>query len=98
MKRLDFNNEQDFLSALDGKVYAISNGDGSYLCDVLEVDYVRMLDEGVCVNLDDTDNVLTESVNVKDSHSQYILTQTLNLFEQFIFKEMFGVEIFINIV
>ena len=96
MKRLDFNNEQDFLSALDGKVYAISNGDGSYLCDILEVDYVRMLDEGVCVNLDDTDDVLTESVNVKDSFSQHILTQTLNPFEQFMFKEMFGVEIFIN--
>ena len=96
MKRLDFNNEQDFLSALDGKVYAISNGDGSCLCDILEVDYVRMLDEGVCVNLDDTDDVLTESVNVKDSYSQYVLTQTLNPFEQFMFKEMFGVEIFIN--
>lgn len=96
MKRLDFKDEQDFLSALDGKVYAISNGDGSYLCDILEVDYVRMLDEGVCVNLDDTDDVLTESVNVKDSYSQYILTQTLNQFEQFMFKEMFGVEIFIN--
>ena len=96
MKRLDFKDEQDFLSSLDGKVYAISNGDGSYLCDILEVDYVRMLDEGVCVNLDDTDDMLTESVNVKDSFSQYILTQTLNQFEQFVFKEMFGVEIFIN--
>lgn len=96
MKRLDFNNEQDFLSALDGKVYAISNWDGSYLCHILEVDYIRMLDEGVCVNLNDTNDMLTESVNVKDSFSQYILTQTLNQFEQFVFKEMFGVEIFIN--
>ena len=96
MKRLDFNNEQDFLSALDGKVYAISNGDGSYLCDVLEADYTRMLDEGICVNLDDTDDLLTELVYVKDSYSQYILTKYLNQFEQFMFKEMFGVEIFIN--
>lgn len=96
MKKVEFKNENEFLSALDGKVYAISNGDGSYLCDVLEEDYVKMLDQGMCVNLDDTDDMLAENIRVENNFSQYILTQTLNPFEQFVFKEMFGIEIVIN--
>ena len=80
-------------SPFDGKVYAISNADGSYLCDVLEDDYCKLLDEGLCVNLDDKDDWLTDQVKVKNTFSQYILTQNLNLFEQVMFKEHFGVKI-----
>lgn len=93
MKKLRFYTEAEFLAQLDGKVYAISNADGSYLCDVLEDDYCKLLDEGLCVNLDDKDDWLTDQVNVKNPFSQYILTQNLNLFEQVMFKEHFGVKI-----
>ena len=94
MRKLYFKNENEFLSALDGKVYAISNGDGNYLCDVLEDVYLMLLDAGVCVNLDVTN--YAPSVNVKNSYSQYILTQTLNPFEELLFKETLGVDIIIN--
>ena len=93
MKKLRFYTEVEFLAQLDGKVYAISNADGSYLCDVLEDDYCKLLDEGLCVNLDDKDDWLTDQVKVKNPFSQYILTQNLNLFEQVMFKEHFGVKI-----
>ncbi len=93
MKKLRFYTEAEFLAQLDGKVYAISNADGSYLCDVLEDDYCKLLDEGLCVNLDDKDDWLTDQVKVKNPFSQYILTQNLNLFEQVMFKEHFGVKI-----
>lgn len=95
MKKLNFKDENEFLSALDGKVYAISNGDGNYLCDVLEDDYLKLLDAGMCVNLDNTDYVPSVSMK-EDNYSQYILTQTLNPSEKIIFKERFGVEIIIN--
>lgn len=95
MKRFEFETEQDFLKALDGKVYAISNGDGTYLCDVHEDIYVKMLDMGICVNLDDNNDMLTEGIKV-ESYSQYILTKELNDFEQFVFKELFGIEIHIK--
>lgn len=93
MKKLRFYTEAEFLAQFDGKVYAISNADGSYLCDVLEDDYCKLLDEGLCVNLDDKDDWLTDQVKVKNPFSQYILTQNLNLFEQVMFKEHFGVKI-----
>ena len=93
MKKLRFYTEAEFLAQLDGKVYAISNADGSYLCDVLEDDYCKLLDEGLCVNLDDKDDWLTDQVKVKNPFSQYILTQNHNLFEQVMFKEHFGVKI-----
>lgn len=93
MKKLRFYTEAEFLAQLDGKVYTISNADGSYLCDVLEDDYCKLLDEGLCVNLDDKDDWLTYQVKVKNPFSQYILTQNLNLFEQVMFKEHFGVKI-----
>ena len=84
MKKLRFYTEAEFLAQLD---------DGSYLCDVLEDDYCKLLDEGLCVNLDDKDDWLTDQVKVKNPFSQYILTQNLNLFEQVMFKEHFGVKI-----
>ena len=95
MKEFVFDCERDFLNALDGKVYAISNGDGTYLCDVHEDTYVKMLDMGLCVNLDDRNDILTEGINV-ESYSQYILTKELNDFEQFVFKELFGIKITIK--
>ena len=93
MRKLYFKDENEFLSALDGKVYAISNGDGNYLCDILEDDYLMLLDDGICVNLDVMD--YSPSLNVRNSYSQYILTQTLNPFKELLFKEAFGVDIII---
>lgn len=52
MKRLFFRSEKDFLEELDGKVYAVSDKNGRYLCDVIEDDYLKLLDAGVLVDLD----------------------------------------------
>lgn len=59
MKRLYFSSEEAFLEKLDGKVYAVCDKNGRYLCDVIEDDYLRLLDAGIlvdlCENLDYTD-------------------------------------------
>lgn len=97
MKLLRFFTEAEFIAQLDGKVYAISNANGAYLCDVLEDDYVKLLDDGLCVNLDDGDDFLVglvrHGLETKEPYSQYVLTQRLNLFEEVMFKEHFGVQI-----
>ena len=53
MKRMYFKSEKDFLQELDGKVYAVSDKNGRYLCDVIEDDYLKLLDIGI---LDDLNN------------------------------------------
>ena len=40
-----YRNEKAMLEALDGKIYAISDTDGTHLCDLLREDYLRMRDE-----------------------------------------------------
>lgn len=37
-----YQNESDFLSVLDGKIYAVCDMDGKYLCDVLEEDLLQL--------------------------------------------------------
>lgn len=90
MKKLIFNNEQEFLNELDGKVYAISNGDGEYLCDILEEDYLNLLDEGICINLDMEPDICI------NSYSQYILTMTLDILGKIGFMDKYGVKIIIK--
>lgn len=90
MRKLEFNNEQEFLNELDGKVYAISNGDGEYLCDVLEEDYLKLLNEGVCINLDEEPNICI------NSYSQYILAITLDILGKIGFMDKYGVKIIIK--
>ena len=42
---LVYRNEQEMTNVLDGNIYAISDIDGKYLCDILEQDYIRLHDE-----------------------------------------------------
>lgn len=37
-----YRNEEEMTAALDGKVYAISDTDGKFLCDLYEPDYICM--------------------------------------------------------
>lgn len=53
MKRLFFRNEEAFLEKLDGKVYAVCDKQGHYLCDVIEEDYLRLIDAGILIDLDE---------------------------------------------
>lgn len=53
MKRLYFSSEETFLKKLDGKVYAVCDKNGRYLCDVIEDDFLRLLDAGILVNKDE---------------------------------------------
>ena len=53
MKRMCFRSEETFLERLDGKVYAVCDKQGHYLCDVVEEDYLRLIDAGILVNLDE---------------------------------------------
>ena len=85
MKRLYFSSEEAFLEKLDGKVYAVCDKNGRYLCDVIEDDYLRLLDAGIlvdlCENLDYTDI---------DTDCDYILTLDLGERGYDDFKERYG--------
>jgi len=90
MKRLHFRNEKAFLEKLDGKVYAICDKSGHYLCDVIEEDYLRLVDAGVLINLDDNlDYTLMEA------DCNYMITLDLSKKGCEDFKERFG--LFIDI-
>ena len=91
MKRMCFRSEETFLERLDGKVYAVCDKQGHYLCDVVEEDYLRLIDAGILVNLDENrDYTLTET------ESNDILTIDLGEKGRNDFKDRFGLSIEIN--
>ena len=53
MKTLYFDSKQFFLQTLDGKVYAVCDKNGHFLCDILEDDYIKLTDANIIVDLDD---------------------------------------------
>lgn len=85
MKRLYFSSNEAFLKKLDGKVYAVCDKNGRYLCDVIEDDFQRLLDAGIlvdlCDNLDYTDI---------DTDSDVILTLDLGEKGYNDFREKYG--------
>ena len=86
MKRLCFNSTEAFLNELDGKVYAICDKNGRYLCDVVEDDFLRLLDARILVNLDESrDNTLMEA------DSNVIITLDLSEKGYNDFKEKYGI-------
>lgn len=50
MKDVVFETERDFLDVLDGKVYAVCNGCGKIICDILENDYVKLIDDNKLID------------------------------------------------
>ena len=88
MKRLYFNSEKAFLKKLDGKVYAVCDKQGHYLCDVIEEDYLRLIDAGVLINLDD--NI---DYTLMQADCNYMLTLDLGEKGRNDFKERFGLSI-----
>lgn len=83
MKRMYFKSEKDFLQELDGKVYSVSDKNGRYLCDVIEDDYLKLLDIGI---LDDLNN----SWEYCDVDSDTILTIEMGEKGYEDFKEKYG--------
>ena len=53
MKTLYFESKESFLLALDGKVYAVCDNKGHFLCDILEDDYITLIDANILVDLDE---------------------------------------------
>lgn len=45
-----FKNDREFLKELDGKIYAISDLNGNFICDVLEEDLITLEDHDVISN------------------------------------------------
>lgn len=86
MRTVKFNSEEEFLKELDGKVYAISDKGGEFLCDILEDDFCKLLDSDDIINLCDT-SVDYSNIN---AYSDYIISSGV---DEDKFKEMYGVEI-----
>lgn len=85
MKRLYFGSKETFLKELDGKVYAVCDKNGRYLCDVIEDDYLRLLDAGILVNLCD-------NIDYTDMDTDCDVILTLDLGEKGYndFREKYG--------
>ncbi|WP_260301049.1 hypothetical protein [Phocaeicola vulgatus] len=47
---LVYRNEEEMTAALDGKIYAISDTDGKFLCDLYQPDYACLENEGDIVD------------------------------------------------
>lgn len=88
MKRMYFKTYGDFLQELDGKVYAVSNKNGHYLCDIIEDDYLKLLESGIIVDLND--NWKYCSLN---ADSDIVLTIAMGEEGLSDFKEKFGLAI-----
>ena len=73
MKRLYFRSEEAFLEKLDGKVYAVCEKNGRYLCDVVEEDYLRLIEAGVLINLDDN-----RDYTLMEADCNYMITLDLS--------------------
>lgn len=83
MKILKFNSQEEFLKALDGKVYAISAKNGDFLCDILEEDLLKLLDERIIIDLSDFKYGFY-------SYSDYMILSDV---DEDKFKELYGVDI-----
>ena len=86
MKKLKFNSEEEFLKELDGKVYAISAKNGDFLCDILEEDLLKLLEERIIIDLSDFNYGFY-------AYSDYILPSSYTEDQHKEFKEKYGVEI-----
>ena len=58
-------NEEEMTAALDGKIYAVSDTDGKFLCDLYEPDYIRLENEG--------DIIETASISDMHFHSDWAI-------------------------
>lgn len=85
MKRLFFRSEKAFFEKLDGKVYAICDKQGHYLCDVIEEDYLRLIDAGILINLDEN-----RDYTLMEADCNYMLTLELSKKGYDDFIERFG--------
>lgn len=85
MKRLYFSSEETFLKKVDGKVYAVCDKNGRYLCDVIEDDYLRLLDAGILANLCDNSDYTD-----MDTDSEIIITLDLGEKGYNDFREKYG--------
>ena len=90
MRKAIFDTERDFLNQLDGKVYAVSNRKGEIICDVLEDDYLILLNEDILI---DRNMMMTRGIDIEKTESDYILAKDLNNEEEFLFKEKYGINI-----
>jgi hypothetical protein len=88
MKRMCFISEEAFLEKLDEKVYAVCDKQGRYLCDVVEEDYLRLIDAGILVNLDEN-----RDYTLMEADGNDILTIDLGEKGRNDFKERFGLSI-----
>ena len=88
MRQIVYNSMTEFIAELDGYVYAICNGNGEYICDVLQDEYIELFDSGKLI--DDWDGIDFKCF------SDYVFKETLD--EEWIekFKEQYGVDIIIK--
>lgn len=91
MKTLHFDNRSSFLNELDGKVYAVCDHEGKFLCDILEDDYLKLTGSGVLVDL-------TEDMNYPriEAESDVLFRTDVSAKDYEEFKEKYGVIIEID--
>ena len=86
MRRLCFSSTETFLNELDGKVYAICEKNGRYLCDIVEDDYLRLMDARILVDLDES-----RDYTLMEADSSVLITLDLSEKGYNDFKERYGI-------
>lgn len=92
MRELVFDTERTFLDMFDGKIYAVSNGTGKYICDILEEDYITLTNSKVLIDM----NTKPYHNLVENADSDYILYKVSDYNSEKQFKEEYGINIIIK--
>lgn len=92
MREFVFDTERDFLDKLDGKIYAVSDRSGKYVCDILEEDFIRLTDSNILIDMN------TEPYHnfVVNAESDYILPNVSDYIAAKQFSSKYGIRITIN--
>ena len=89
MRVLNFDTEKEFLKKLDGKVYGICNCTGEIICDILEEDFIKLVDDGTIIDRTGTIDPSFYSQYTSD----YILANVSDKSHETNFIEKYGVMI-----
>lgn len=92
MREFVFDTERAFLDKFDGKIYAVSDGMGKYICDILEEDYITLSNGNVLIDM----NAEPYHNLVANADSDYILYNVSDYNSEKQFTEKYGIRIIIK--
>ena len=72
-----YPNQKELLARLDNDLYTISNPDGTYLCDLLKLEFSELMDKLIildCNLCDDDIDYMSDWVLADDAYKQEVIS------------------------